>query len=290
MNKSLYDVLEVSQNASSIDIKKSYKRLARKYHPDINKSKDAEEKFKEINGAYEVLGDAKKKSQYDQMGDAMFGNQNFHDFSRSQGSGVDLNDIINEMFGGGFGNSGFGGSGFGGGFGNSGGFNAEDLDVNVKINIPFDIAVLGGKQHIVTSDHDFDVSIPAGVKEGDKLRVKGKGKSSYGQTGNMIIKIDIYDSPDYQRYNDDLESIVDVSLKTAMFGGKVDVKTPHKTISIKVPKSVRQYQKLRIKELGVKNRKSAKMGDFYVKLNIVIPKLDDLDSDLSSMLEDKLPD
>jgi curved DNA-binding protein len=290
MNKSLYDVLEVSQNASSIDIKKSYKRLARKYHPDINKSKDAEEKFKEINGAYEVLGDAKKKSQYDQMGDAMFGNQNFHDFSRSQGSGVDLNDIINEMFGGGFGNSGFGGSGFGGGFGNSGGFNTEDLDVNVKINIPFDIAVLGGKQHIATSDHDFDVSIPAGVKEGDKLRVKGKGKSSYGQTGNMIIKIDIYDSPDYQRYNDDLESIVDVSLKKAMFGGKVDVKTPHKTISIKVPKSVRQYQKLRIKELGVKNRKSAKMGDFYVKLNIIIPKLDDLDSDLSSMLEDKLPD
>ena len=92
MSKSLYETLEVSPNATSDEIKKSYRRLARKYHPDINKEKDAEEKVKEINTAYEILSDEKKRKRFDQFGDSMFGGQNFHDFARGQGS-VDLDDI-----------------------------------------------------------------------------------------------------------------------------------------------------------------------------------------------------
>jgi curved DNA-binding protein len=101
MAKSLYETLEVSENASADEIKKAYRKLARKYHPDVNKDPKAEEKFKEINAAYEVLSDPQKKQQYDQHGDSMFGGQNFSDFARNQGGGVDLDEILRQMFGGG---------------------------------------------------------------------------------------------------------------------------------------------------------------------------------------------
>jgi len=109
MSKSLYDTLGVSENASADEIKKAYRKLARKYHPDINKDESAVEKFKEINAAYEVLSDTEKKSQYDQFGDQMFGGQNFQDFARGQGSNVDLDEILRQMFGGGGGFNGGGG-------------------------------------------------------------------------------------------------------------------------------------------------------------------------------------
>ena len=122
MSKSLYTTLELSPGASEAEIKKAYRRLARQYHPDVNKDPAAEEKFKEINAAYEVLSDKDKKAKYDQYGDTMFGGQNFHDFARGQGGNVDLDEILRSMFGGGgaggFGGGGFGG--FGGGFGGGG--------------------------------------------------------------------------------------------------------------------------------------------------------------------------
>ena len=100
MSKSLYQTLEVSENASQDEIKKAYRKLARKYHPDVNKQKEAEEKFKEINAAYEILSDPDKRAQYDQFGDNMFGGQNFSDFARSQGGmgGVNLDDILSQIF------------------------------------------------------------------------------------------------------------------------------------------------------------------------------------------------
>ena len=146
MSKSLYDTLEVSPNASSEEIKKSYRRLARKYHPDINKEKEAEEKFKEINAAYEILSDEKKRKQYDQFGDSMFGGQNFHDFARGQGN-VNLDDILSQIFGasGGFSQGSFGGgfNGFGSFDSFGGGFKTANLDINAQITIPFITAVLG---------------------------------------------------------------------------------------------------------------------------------------------------
>ncbi|BCZ18098.1 hypothetical protein NHP190003_13800 [Helicobacter sp. NHP19-003] len=98
MSKSLYSTLEVAEGASQEEIKKSYRRLARKYHPDLNKGKEAEEKFKEINAAYEILNDPQKRAQYDQFGDNMFGGQNFSDFARAQGRGS-LDDILASIFG-----------------------------------------------------------------------------------------------------------------------------------------------------------------------------------------------
>ncbi len=286
MAKSLYETLEVSENASSDEIKKAYRKLARKYHPDVNKDKDAEEKFKEINAAYEVLSDKEKKQQYDQYGDQMFGGQNFHDFARGQGGNVDLDEILRQMFRGG------GASGFGGGFGGHGfgGFEEPDLDMNAQITIAFDVSVIGGKQHISFNNDSFDIKIPEGIRDGQKIRAKGKGKSYKGQRGDLIIKINVASSPEYTLEGDTLTKHFDIPLKTALFGGKIEIKTIHKTITLKVPENTKQNQKFRVKELGILNRKFGTKGDLYLKANIVLPKIEELDEELVSLLKEKLPE
>ena len=284
MAKSLYETLEVSENASADEIKKAYRKLARKYHPDVNKDPKAEEKFKEINAAYEVLSDPQKKQQYDQYGDSMFGGQNFSDFARNQGGGVDLDEILRQMFGGGA--AGFGRSNFGGGFG----FDAPDLDTNAQITIPFEVAVLGGKRNISLNNDSFDIKIPEGIEDGQKIRAKGKGKSYQGQKGDLILKINVAKSPEYTREGDTLTKYFDVPLKTALFGGKIEIKTIHKDITLKVPQNTKQNQKFRVKELGVLNRKTKVRGDLYLKANIILPKVEDLSSELRTLLEKELKD
>ncbi len=286
MAKSLYETLEVSENASKDEIKKAYRKLARKYHPDVNKDKGAEEKFKELNAAYEVLSDEQKKLQYDQHGDSMFGDQNFHDFAQRQGSNADLDDILRQMFGQGAG--GFGGGGFSqGGFG---GFNEPDLDTSAQLTIAFDVSVLGGKQHVTLNNDSFDIKIPEGIQDGQKIRAKGKGKSYQGQRGDLILKIVVASSPEYEREDDTLIKKFDIPLKIALFGGKVEIKTIHKDITLKVPQNTKQNQKFRVKELGVLNRKAGVKGDLYLKANIVLPKVEDLDEDLIEVLKEKLPE
>ncbi len=293
MAKSLYETLEVSDKATIEEIKKAYRKLARKYHPDVNKDPKAEEKFKEINAAYEVLSDSKKKQQYDQYGDSMFGGQNFHDFAKGQaGSGIDLDEILRQMFGqngsfsGGFSNA-FGQNGFG-----NSGFNRyeePDLDMNAQITIAFDVSILGGKQHLSINNESFDIKIPEGIKDGQKIRAKGKGKALGSKRGDLIIKVNIATSPEYERENDTLIKTFDISLRTALFGGKIEIKTIHKTITLKVPQNTKQNQKFRVKELGVLNRTTSIRGDLYLKANIVLPKIEELDKDLIEMLEEKLP-
>ena len=285
MAKSLYETLEINENAAADEIKKAYRKLARKYHPDVNKDPSAEDKFKEINAAYEVLSNPEKKQQYDQHGDSMFGGQNFHDFARGQGSNVDLDEILRQMFGGG---GGFGRSGFSqGGFG---GFSEPDLDTNAQVTIDFDVAILGGKQHITLNNDSFDVKIPEGIEDGQKIRAKGKGKAYQGQRGDLILKINVASSTEYTRDGDTLSKYFDVPLKVALFGGKIEIQTIHKSITLKVPQNTKQNQKFRVKELGVLNRKAGVKGDLYLKANIVLPKIEDLDEELVKVLQDKLPE
>ena len=289
MSKSLYETLGVSESASADEIKKAYRKLARKYHPDINKDPEAQDKFKEINAAYEVLSDPEKKAQYDQFGDQMFGGQNFHDFARGQGAGVDLDEILRQMFGGG-GASGFGGfGGFGGaGGGGFGGFQTPDMDIHARITVPFMVSINGGKHHINVNNQSFDIKIPAGIKNGETLRVRGKGKEYNGHRGDLLIKVEIADSPEYERKGNDLYKTFDVPLKEALFGGKVKVETPEKEVSLKVPKNTKNGQKFRLKGKGVPDRKTALRGDLYLIANIVLPDVDMLDPELKKMCEEKL--
>jgi len=282
---SLYETLEVSQNATADEIKKAYRKLARKYHPDVNKSPEAEEKFKEINGAYEILSDEEKRKKYDMYGDDMFGGQSFHDFRSSQGSGVDFEDILRNIFGGG---GGFGGRGSGG-FGGFGGFGGVDLDVNATVTIPFDIAILGGSQHISLNNEAFDIKVPAGINDGETLRIKGKGRAAQGQRGDLLLKVSIAKSAVYERDGDDLIKPFDITLKTAIFGGKVAISTLHGEINLKVPAGTKCGQKFRVKEKGVTNRKTKAKGDLYLKASVLIPSGDSLDGELAKIMEEKLP-
>jgi curved DNA-binding protein len=293
MAKSLYETLGVSENATASEIKKAYRKLAKKYHPDMNKEASAEEKFKEINAAYEVLGDEEKKAQYDMHGDDMFGGQNFHDFAQGQGAGVDINDILNQMFGGGAARGGFGGaSGFpGGGFsGGFGGHSAPDLDLEANLSVDFRTAILGGVKNISVEGETFDIKIPKGIKTGQKIRAKGKGRSAQGfPRGDLILKINVLEDDEYTRDGDDLTKSFDIPLYTAMFGGKVVIDTLYKEITLKVPQNTKQNQKFRVKELGAYNRKTKETGYLYLKANIIIPKIEDLPEDLVDALREKLP-
>ena len=285
MSKSLYETLEVSSSANEVEIKKAYRKLARQYHPDVNKDANAEEKFKEINAAYEILSDKQKRSQYDMHGDSMFGGQNFHDFARGQGGGgADLDDILRSMFS-------QGGGGFGGGF-QGGGFGQQsmNLDVETNITVAFSSSVLGGKHSVSMHGESFDIKIPAGIKSGEKLRVKGKGKDMGSQKGDLYLIITVATSADYDREGDDLVKTFDVPLKSALFGGKVSVETLEKEITLKVPENTKNGQRFRVKEMGVTNRKTKTRGNLYLKANIVLPAVDSLDEEFSQVLQDKLPE
>lgn len=278
--KSLYETLEISENASADEIKKSYRRLARKYHPDINKDSGAEDKFKEINAAYEILSDPNKKAQYDAHGDSMFGGQNFSDYARAHD--VNFDDILSEIFGGGFQKNGFSG-GFSGFGGFNGGFNGR-RDLESSINIPLRVAVLGGKERITTHNGSFTIAIPAGIKNGDIIRARGKGDRG----GDLLLKVSTLSDSEYTREGDSLTKKVNIPLKTALFGGSIEVETLYKTIKLKVPKNTKNNQKFRAKELGAKNRKTSTMGDLYLIANVILPDVDSLDEELSKSLQEKL--
>jgi len=295
MSNSLYETLGVSEKASADEIKKAYRRLARKYHPDINKDPGAEDKFKEINAAYEILSDEKKRAQYDRHGDAMFGGQNFHDFASSSGMG-NLDEILKNIFGGGFSASasGFGGFSSKGGFsgfrqtGGFGGFeDEEDMDSWAKVTIPFDVAVKGGEHSINFNGENIKIKIPNGINDGEKLRIKGKGS---GGRGDLILTVNIAPSDEYERDGDDLYKDVLIPLKTMMFGGKIDVKTPKKDVTIKIAENSKSGQKIRLKGYGVQNRKSGIFGDLYLRARVSLPDVNALDGELAELMKQKLPE
>lgn len=288
---SLYETLGVDKSASADEIKKAYRRLARKYHPDINKEAGAEDKFKEINAAYEILSDEKKRAQYDRHGDAMFGGQNFHDFAQGSADMGDLNDIINSIFGGfggaksagargGFSFSTFGGEGFSG-FGGA----TQDLDTHSSIEIPFETAIQGGEMSVRVGGETVKFKVPAGINTGEKLRIRGKGQKSGIQSGDLILEIKIAPSAEYTREGDDLFKKIDVPLKTALFGGKVEISTPSKSATIKIAKNTKNGQKYRLKGYGVQNRKSKILGDLYAVVNVVLPDVDSLGEDVKDALQ-----
>jgi curved DNA-binding protein len=300
MAKSLYETLGVGERASTDEIKKAYRKLARKYHPDVNKEESAVEKFKEINAAYEVLSDKKKKDEYDMYGDQMFGGQNFHDFAQQQGN-VDLDDLLRSIFGGGSsGSSPFGSHARGGSSGGFGGFGgsafgggqqkAHDVDLKISITIPFYVSVKGGKHNISTDSDNFDIKIPAGINSGETLRVRGKGNKIGNHRGDLLIKVEVSGSEEYERKGDDLYLTMDVPLRDALFGGKVKIETLiHDSITLKVPQNTKNGQKFRVKGRGVPNRKTKLSGNLYLISNIVLPQVDELDETVIETLKEHLP-
>ncbi|WQZ31765.1 DnaJ domain-containing protein [Helicobacter pylori] len=288
MSKSLYQTLDVSENANQDEIKKSYRRLARKYHPDLNKTKEAEEKFKEINAAYEILSDEEKRRQYDQFGDNMFGGQNFSDFARSRSASEDLDDILSSIFGRGgfsqrFSQNSQGFSGF-----NFSNFTPEDLDMTTTLNVSVLDTLLGNKKQVSINNETFSLKIPIGVEEGEKIRVRNKGKMGRTGRGDLLLQIHIEEDEIYRREKDDIIQIFDLPLKTALFGGKIEIATWHKTLTLTIPPNTKAMQKFRIKDKGIKNRKTSHVGDLYLQARLILPKTETLSNELKALLEKEL--
>ena len=300
MANSLYETLGVAKGASSDEIKKAYRTLAKEYHPDINKSPEAEEKFKEINAAYEILSDEKKREQYDKYGDSMFGGQDFSDFYK--GGGSDINDILNSLFGvfvcfkssgfkGGSSRASFTGSQALGGFDffgqSSSGFDSSSYgldDEHMSITISLDDAINGASKTIRGSGGEVNFKIPSGIQNGEKLRLKGKA----ARGADIILSVNIASDEVFERDGDDLKARLEVPLKTALFGGSVSFKTHKKEVSLKIAAGTKNGQKIRLKGYGVPNRKSELISDLYLEVSVILPEISTLSPELVELLKKEL--
>lgn len=291
--KNYYEILGVSKTATDKEIKKAFRNLANKYHPDkTNGDTSTEKKFKEINEAYEVLKDPKKKQQYDQFGSnykqyqqAGFDFQGFnpqHGAGSSgfnfdfQGQQVDLEDILGGMFGSGFPGGG-GASGFNTGqnpYGNSGHSQQAGQDLQTEIIVGFDEAIQGSQREINVNNQTIKVKIPAWAKNGAKLVAKGKGHASHygGPKGNLIIIIKIAPHPGFRREGNDIYIEKTVPYSTLLLGGNLEITTVYQQkLTVKVKPLFKPGQNLKLTGKGVKSVKSG-TGDMLVKINLAMPE------------------
>lgn len=290
-----YKTLGVSKNASQEEIRDAFRKLARQYHPDANKDDtSAEEKFKQINEAYQVLSDPEKRRKYDQFGAAW--QQYTHDggrpedFNWGQWAGrptggtytrtVNLEDL-EDLFGGrgGFG----GGSGFsdffetlfGRGMGSSQTRPRGGRDLEQEVEITLEEAFNGAVRVFERPDGTrMEVKIPKGVRTGSKVRVAGQGsKSTYGgQPGDLFLRIKVAPHPLFKREKDDLKITVPVDLYTAILGGEVEVPTLGRPVQLKVPPLTQNGKTIRLRGLGMPKVKNPdQRGDMYVTLEVKLP-------------------
>lgn len=300
-----YEVLGVGKNASAADIKRAYRKLAKKYHPDTNpNNKHAEERFKEVSEAYDILSDEEKRKMYDQFGHAAFteggtGNYGFHqdagngyrEFHFHSGDGnVNMDDIFGDFFGGAFGRGGFGRSdfhdsgfsGFRGSYGGSGfgnGFSVKGADLNAEVDVTFDEAAFGGKKviHLKGSDgrvQSYEVNIPAGISSGKSIRLRGKGQpgTGGGEAGDLILKVNVQEKPGFRREGADVYTTISVPFTTAVFGGEASVQTIDGRVVCKIRPGTQSGTKIRLRGKGiVKMGHPSERGDQYVTVQIQVP-------------------
>lgn len=307
MARDPYQELGVSRTASHDEIRKAFRKLAKQNHPDTNPGdKPAEERFKRVSAAFDIVGDAEKRKKFDAGEIDADGRETMRGgFAGGQGpwggpgggygrrgggyqsesfEGADLGDILGEMFGGGA-RGGRGGAG--GGFG---GFSQRGSDVRAKLEISLEEAIQGGKKRIAFSDgRTIDVTIPKGAQEGQTLRLKGQGSPGRAGAGDAFIEISIAPHSIYRREGANLVMDVPITVYDAVLGGKVEAPTPDGPITLTVPQSSNTGARLRVKGRGLSDAKGRR-GDLYVRLVVVLP--DEKDAELEAFAQqwrDKRP-
>ena len=272
-----YEVLGLDKSADVAAIKKAYRKLAKKYHPDTNAGNpQAEEKFKEVTEAYNVLSDEEKKKLYDRFGHAAFeegagdghfqGNpqgsyQEFH----FDGADVDLDDLFGNFFGGGFRREAFSGKG---------------QDVTACVEVSFEEAALGCEktirfQHPDGTMQSLQVHIPAGIDHGQKVRLRGKGMPGRngGEAGSLLLEVQVRESASFERKGMDVYSTVNVPFITAALGGEVIVNTLYGKVSCKIKEGTQSGTKIRLRGKGIVSMKNPSVkGDQYVTVEIQVPR------------------
>ena len=316
--RDFYDCLGVKKTATEKEIKSAYRKLAKKYHPDTNPGdKQAEQRFKEITEAYNVLSDTEKRKLYDQFGMAAFdgsmGDPSAGDpFGGAAGSGEynggfgnggqyreyhystgNMDDIFGDIFGDMFRGSGFRdgfsgraegsfdgfGSSFGDGFGGRAQYDHDEgKNVHSDVTIDFEEAAFGCDKYLRfegDKKESLQVHIPAGINEGQSVRLKGKGETGrYGkQAGDLLLKVHIRPHPEYIRKGTDVYITQTIPYTTAVLGGKAYFKTLHGMVECNVPAGTQSGSKIRLKHKGIVSMKDAtKHGDEYVVIQIAVPK------------------
>jgi curved DNA-binding protein len=275
-----YKTLGVEKGASSDDIKKAFRKLAVKYHPDRNQGdKAAEEKFKEINEAYAVLSDPKKKEQYDTFGSSgfhqqysqedIFRNFDFGGTFKDMGMGGG-DDIFSRLFGGAFGRG-----------GGRGGFRAgpqKGSDLEMETDVSFRDAAQGAEKLVAFRRNgkreELKVKIPSGIDNGSKIRIAGKGGQGEGggPAGDLYLIIRVLPDPVFTRDGGDLFVERSIPFSSACLGTTLDVPTLEGDKRIKVPAGIQPGTKIRLKGCGVKPLSSNAKGDLYVKISVRVPE------------------
>ena len=306
--KDYYKSLGIDRNASQDEIKKAFRKLARKYHPDVNKDHNAEEKFKEINEANAVLSDPDKRQKYDQFGShwqqyERAGGQpedfNWNPWQQPGGGGgfsqqvsqEDLERILGGLGGiggmggqtGGFSDffetlfGGLGGRGAGGtNFGGQPVRQQRGQDAEHTVEITLEEAYKGSQRLLEWEDgRKIEAKIPPGVKTGSKVRLRGQGGSGArgGQAGDLFLKVKVVTHPLFERDGDDLKTNIPVSLYDALLGGEVEITGIERRVKLKIPPETDNGKVFRLKGLGMPNlRKPSEFGDLLVKVEVKLPK------------------
>lgn len=284
MARDYYEALGVERQASADAIKRAYRKLAQKYHPDRNPDDAAaEERFKEISEAYAVLSDPGKRRQYDMFGAQGFGQR----FSREDiFRGFDLGKILGDLGLGGAGGSFDFSSLFGGGgrapqgYGSFGGGQrrpraARAKPLHQEVEISFHEAYHGGERALAVTgpegQEQISVKIPSGIKTGQKLRVRGKGRGAGGARGDLILEVKVGKHPDFHRRGADIEANLDVPVTVAALGGSVSLTLPSGEVrSLRIPEGTASGTRIRIRGEGFE-RKTGGRGDVFARVLIQLP-------------------
>lgn len=287
--KDYYKTLGVERSATADEIRAAYRKLARKYHPDVSKEKDAEERFKEVGEAYEVLKDTEKREAYDQLGSNWKQGQDFRpppgwnpggagfEFRTGPGGQADFSDFFSSIFGnmgGGFGGGGFNQQGFGQHAGTR--QPSRGQDQQTKIQIDLEDSLQGAKRNIslrsASGDRTLTVNIPKGIKSGQKIRLNGQGQTGLGGAGDLLLEVEFNPHRLYKVEGSDLTMNLPVAPWEAALGAIVKVPLPDGShADVKIPANSRSGRKMRLKEKGLPSKP---VGDLYLTLEIVLPAAD----------------
>ncbi|MEM6336107.1 MAG: J domain-containing protein [Bacteroidota bacterium] len=277
--KNYYDILGVGEKATAGEIKKAFRKLARENHPDRNPDDQAaEERFKEIQEAYETLSDDKKRRQYDTMrnnpfaGRGPFGGGGFEDiFQTRTGNRYRTTPDGGFVFDGGPGDFEGGGGGFGDFFSRMFG-NEPSPDAETTLRLTFDQALRGGKENVRLPDGDtVRLTIPTGTRTGTKIRLRGRGNTGpTGQRGDLYVTFEVDEHPNFRRIGNDLYTSETINAVEAMIGTARNVTTAYgETVKLKVPAGIQPGEKLRLRGQGV--RTTDRPGDLYVEITVTVP-------------------